>query len=79
MKASITSKGVLKLALFVLLSLWAGYATGYRHGVRDDQREWWASVRLDSQGKLVFFGPQAKSEFDPYFVRQNPVPEKLDR
>ena len=82
MKASISVNGVLKLAILMLLSLWAGYAAGYRHGVRDDQREWWASVRLDSQGNRVLLGPQAKAEFNRYFVRQNPIPpipDKLDR
>jgi hypothetical protein len=79
MKASITINSVLRLAFLMLLSLWAGYAAGYRHGVRDDQREWWASVRLDSQGNRVFLGPPGKTEFEAYFTRQNPIPDKLDK
>ena len=79
MKASANIKGVLKLVVLMLLSLWAGYALGYRNGVRDDQREWWASVPFDSQGNRVFLGPQAKVEFDAYSVRRNPIPDKLDR
>jgi len=70
-----TLKGALKVAVLMLLSLWAGYAIGYHRGMRDDQREWWSSVRLDSQGNRVFDGPRAVASFDPYFVRQNPIPD----
>jgi hypothetical protein len=79
MKKSITLNGALKLSVLMLLSLWTGYAIGYHRGMRDDQREWWASVRLDSQGNRVFDGPQAVASFDPYFERQNPIPDKLGK
>lgn len=79
MKAFTNINGVLKFAVLMLLSLWAGYAAGYRHGVCDDQREWWASVRLDSQGNRVFLGPQPRAGFDPNSVRQNLISDKVDR
>ena len=79
MKACININKVLKIALLMVFSLWVGYAVGYHRGERADQRAWWASVRLDSQGNRVFDGPQPKGEFDAYYVRQNPIPEKLGR
>ena len=79
MKARINIKGIVMFAAVLLLSVWAGYAVGYHHGVRDDQREWWASIQFDTQGNHVFLGPQAKARFDPYFVRQNPIFQKPDR
>jgi hypothetical protein len=63
----------------MLLSLWGGYALGYHRGVRDDQREWWASVQMDSQGNQVFLGPQVKKGFDAFFVQRNPIPDKPER
>ena len=74
MKKSV--KAALILAIPMLLSLWAGYVVGYRRGVRDDQREWWASVQLDSHGNRIFLGPQAKAAFNDYSGRQNPIPDK---
>jgi hypothetical protein len=79
MKASNSIKGVLTVAGLVLLSLWAGYAIGYHRGVRDDQREWWASARLDTQGNRVFLGPQAVATFDAPIVRQNPIPDRVGK
>ena len=79
MRPNVNMKRASRLAVLVVLLLWVGYATGYRRGMHDDQREWWASVRFDSQGNRVFDGPRAKSGFDPYYVRQNTIPDKLDR
>lgn len=67
------------LAVIVALSVWVGYAAGYHRGVFDDQREWWASIRIDPQGNRVFDPPQGKAEFDPYYVRRNTIPDRVDR
>jgi hypothetical protein len=77
MKNSITNKATLIGASLVVFALWEGYALGYHHGVRDENREWWSTVRLDSQGNRVFLGPQAKGQFDAPFTVRNSIPDKL--
>jgi len=79
MKRLISVNGVLRITVLMLLSLWVGYATGYHRGLRDDQRQWWSSARIDSQGNRVFLGPQAVASFDTFFERQNPIPDKLEK
>jgi len=59
--------------------LWAGYAIGYHHGVRDERQEWWSSGQQDSKGRLVFTWPHNKYRFDTPYVARNPIPEKLTK
>lgn len=63
MKKSITPSRALKLAVLMLLMLWAGYAVGYHRGIDEDQRVWWASVTIEN-GHRVFLGPPAVAGYD---------------
>ena len=65
--------------MLLFLALLVGYVWGYRSGVRDDQRGWWESVRVDSQGNRVFLGLQATPGFDNFFAQRNQVPCKFER
>ena len=63
MKRFITLNGSLTLAALMLLTLWAGYAIGYRRGIHEDQRVWWASGTIEN-GHRVFLGPPAVAGYD---------------
>jgi len=77
MKNFPNNKATLIGAFLVVFALWAGYALGYHHGVRDEEDRWWSSTHLDSQGNRVFHGPQAKAQFDASFTVRNSIPDKV--
>ncbi len=73
------NRSLVAVTIFSLGCLWAGYAIGYHHGLRDERQQWWSSAQEDSQGHLVFTGLRPQAWFDTRFVHGNgnPIPEKL--
>jgi len=76
MKNPVNVKIVMLINCLFAITLLSGYALGYRHGVRDNERSWWSSAQIDREGKRVFLGPQAQLvENAPVATKWNPMPK----
>jgi hypothetical protein len=53
-KEHLNMKTILTAAAFVVLALWIGYALGYHHGVRNEQKAWSSTYQLDRSGQRIY-------------------------
>jgi len=53
-KEHLNMKTILTAAAFVVLALWIGYALGYHHGIRNEQKAWSSTYQLDSSGRRIY-------------------------
>ncbi len=53
-KVPLNMKTILAGAAFVVLALWIGYALGYHHGVRNEQKAWSSTYQLDRSGQRIY-------------------------